>query len=737
MLRSAFFQAHACGMAQTAVTLLVRLSTGRLEEYAVDSMPPYLAVSHTWADGLFDCRISFAETSGGQVLLGSIDSPRQSLPDLEFCWVDTFCIDQASEDDKRRQIPLMGDIYSNAVSLAVMLPYPLQTCQTDVDRLAEALYPAFKVVEDDDWTVNQTELCMGEPLKSLLTKALYGISHLVRGSWATRVWTAQEFLLAKSVTWIGTDRATISVPDAHFYAIITIFHEYFSIEHFERLQKLKLFMWPLLLFRLQDIDRTRFITQISERECSVPQDMIYGAMAASGVTISVGQGQQVEDIWRLWWEAAIKQQHVRWACCAIMWKTAGVPPVLRSYNCAMPPFEVRQIASDVLSFNHVERLGPVKLKNGTVSLSGYDVGVCKIVAHLGHYHTCVTPDGLPIRAPNLTFVLWAQGNFTLAFRIATALSAGCLNIKNLLLVAQVLKCNYSKAVWAVKHNKADSFNPMFRSYRQFKVYAFFNKIQGHELTSVAGTGLEVYLANVSNTVTSTDVAILMPGKAPQGEIRALDFNLTRWKAEFAARFLTIVKTPAISSSPNLRDPSKSDTLHKVGVTLPVKFSSFDVYGQHDFEGGKPQPFHIGGDSCTLCRVEKPERAPETLTSDIQLYTGPEPLCRPNIQIKPRVRASPFDPRRTRRPSGMVSFKYLWKHMWRTQWYEYDCKPLPQYPEPRRWRSIKGRQGNSLFNHFTRTKVRSTEANKKFPSSITDAELRTTQKEYRKKRKSSE
>lgn len=724
-------------MAQAEKTRLVRVSTGVLEEYGINSMPPYIAVSHAWADDLFNSGIAFSDSIGGQALLGSINSRVQSLQDPDHCWVDTFCIDQASELDKHRQIPLMGRIYSKAESLVVMLPYDLQTTQADVDRLAEALEPAFKMVEDNDWSAKQARRCKEEPLKSLLTRALYGMSYLVKGMWATRVWTAQEFLLAKTVVWIGTDHATIHIPDSQFYALIAIFNEHFSVEHFERLQKLKVSLWPLLLFRLEDKDRTRFITQISQRECSVPQDIIYGAMAASGVSVTVARNQSVEDVWRLWWEGAIEQQHVRWACCAIMWRSPGVPPPLENYNCAMPPFAVRQTSSDVLNFDKVEPLGPIDLKNGTVSLYGYDVGVCKIIAHLGRHHKCITRDGAEMYQCNITFILWSQGNFKRAFRIATALGAGYFKIRNLLLIAQVLTCNYSKAVLAVKNNRQDSFNPVFRSYEQHRIYAYFTRVQGHQLTSVAGTGLEVYLATVSNTITTTDIAILMPGKAPQGTLRALDFNVIHGSDEFDPRFLTIVESPSVSPASSTRYPPEADTLHKVGVTLPVKFFFLDMYGQHDFEGGESQLFHIGGDSCTLCRVEKPERALDTLTSDIRLYTGPEPPCIPNVQIKPRVRASPFDPRRARRPNGNVSVKYLRRHMSRTQWYYYDGNPLPQYPQPRKRRETEGTPDKNSYIDYTRATLRPTEANKKVPSQLTAAGLRATQRAYRGKSKSSE
>lgn len=720
-------------------TRLVRLSTGVLEEYTIASMPPYIAVSHTWADNLFNPKCRFCETAGGQALVSMVATRKQFFGDLDHCWVDTFCIDQTVEEDKHRQIPLMGSIYAGAVSVAITLPIELKANQNDVDKLAQALEPAIKMFEEDDWSVAKTRWCREEPGRSLITTALNGISRLIEGSWSTRVWTAQEFLLAKTVIWVGVDQHSFFIQDSHFLAMIFILSELigvsFSIEQYERLQRLNQAIRPLLIYRLQNVDRTRFITQMSQRHCSLPQDMIYGAMAASGVQINVGKTQDLEDIWRRWWEQAIKQQHVRWACCAVMWKTPGIPPTPRYPNCAMPAFEVRQIASDVLNLDGVEPLGPVELNRGTVSLYGYDVGVCKIVTHLGHYANGIR-DEARVVYPNLTFMLWCRGNFNLAFRIATAFSRGHFSVRNLLLIAQVLKFNFSKAVWAVKNHRQYYFNPVFRSYEQHRIYAHFTRIQGHQLDSVAGTGLEVYLATVSNSITSTDVAVLMPGNAPGGNLRALDFNAIHAKDEYAGRFLTIVQTPKLSTPSSPTYPPDNETLHKVGVTLPVKFFFLEMYGQHDFEGGEPTLFHIGGAGCTICTAEKPEPAPDTITSDIGLHTGPDPPRMPNIQIKPRVRASPFDPRKTRRPIAVVSVRYLFRYSHQIRWYEHGHTALPQYPKPLRRRPKIEINTEDSCNDYLRAKLRPTEGNKKFPSGMTATDLRAKQKEIRKKREGS-
>ncbi len=75
-------------------------------------------------------------------------------------------------------------------------------------------------------------------------------------------------------------------------------------------------------------------------------------------------------------------------------------------------------------------------------------------------------------------------------------------------------------------------------------------------------------------------------------------------------------------------------------------------------------------------------------------------------------------------------------MVRTQWYEYDNSPLRQYPRPRRRRATKGTP-DEIYDDYMRAKLRPTEANKKYPSSITAAELRMAQKKIRKKSKSSQ
>lgn len=99
--------------------------------------------------------------------------------------------------------------------------------------------------------------------------------------------------------------------------------------------------------------------------------------------------------------------------------------------------------------------------------------------------------------------------------------------------------------------------------------------------------LEVYLATISNTIATFDVAILLPGKAPQGQLRALDFNVTYGRGEFDPKVLTILESPTISTAPITECTPEFDTLHKVGVTLPVQFFNLGMYGQHNFEGGEP------------------------------------------------------------------------------------------------------------------------------------------------------
>lgn len=215
------------------------------------------------------------------------------------------------------------------------------------------------------------------------------------------------------------DGSPVYIPDWGFAMLIELFRYLYSIAHYKLIGRIERFIYGILIHRVQYkyLDRTRSITKTRFRECSIPQDQIYGVMTASGVVIPPYMNLPVEEVRRIWWQEAIKRQHAHWACSAIVWEDAGVPPSYPRYNCAMPPFDARQIASTVLHMGIIEPLGPTSLEEETLCIYGYDVGACELVSHLGPFYHRLK-DNVPIRQLFITYILGR--------RILTLLHSGSL-----------------------------------------------------------------------------------------------------------------------------------------------------------------------------------------------------------------------------------------------------------------------------------------------------------------------
>lgn len=129
------------------VLRLVNLYSGHISEYSYDDAPPHIAV-YTWRARLFSPAISFVQTAGGRATLIAL---RKYLPSLSHCWVDTMCIKQDDEEDKERQIPMMGEIYHGAVAVTVALASKLTISQEEIDFFSEKLEGACFMAANETW----------------------------------------------------------------------------------------------------------------------------------------------------------------------------------------------------------------------------------------------------------------------------------------------------------------------------------------------------------------------------------------------------------------------------------------------------------------------------------------------------------------------------------------------------------------------------------------------------------
>ncbi|KAK7177910.1 hypothetical protein PSPO01_16043 [Paraphaeosphaeria sporulosa] len=162
--------------------LLKRLPSGDFQLVSVsnDQPPPYAILSHTWADGQ---EVTYSElvAGAGKDKTGYAKirfcSERAEADGLEYCWVDTCCIDKSTSDELSTAINSMFRWYKRASRCYVYL--------SDVsvpDEIADA--EAFPITWQEAFR---------------------------RSRWFTRGWTLQELLAPASVEffskqgkWLGT-----------------------------------------------------------------------------------------------------------------------------------------------------------------------------------------------------------------------------------------------------------------------------------------------------------------------------------------------------------------------------------------------------------------------------------------------------------------------------------------------------------------------------------------------------
>lgn len=438
------------------VLRLVDLYSGHLSEHSYDDAPPYVAVSYTWRAKLFSPTTPFVRTMGGRAMLVVV---QKYFPSLSHCWIDTLCIKQDDERDKQRQIPMMGKIYHGAVAVTVALASKLTISQEEIDTLGQKLEGAMFMAANEKWRDDGLYWGNG-PGKEIVIKAMNGLEIFTRDEWACIIWTLQEFVLARSIVWIGSDYIPLRVREIIFSAIPQICDTLNISDCIGgKYRRLYSYFSGMMNCKLGGIDRTRIMELLGNRSPTVPADEIYGAMAASGVIIDLSDpNRSREYIWRLWCEQAIREGHIRWAL---------LPPYVSSqyklnsasgWNCVLPDFLMRHQSSSALALDSIKPVSPVivNANNGTVAMTGRWAGSCKLIRRLGRVYED-SEQGLIHR--DITLIILAGGNWLLALRLALAFGAGRYNRKQTIMIARVLESNFTRAIHVIEMGTEESFRP--------------------------------------------------------------------------------------------------------------------------------------------------------------------------------------------------------------------------------------------------------------------------------------
>ncbi|KAF7877179.1 hypothetical protein EAF04_000864 [Stromatinia cepivora] len=532
-------------------TKLINMDSGALEPYAISSMPSYLAASHAWSDNMFAIHTEYKNTLGGIMIETSV---RKLFPDIKYCWIDTICIDQNDEEDKKRQIPLMGDIYGNAevVVIVTTCDFPNWMTQDYLDQLTKDLDEAIAISLEEEYTESMSEYWAYGDGRQKIIDGMDCLELFTRTRWADRIWTLQEYILAQQIVWLGKESVCLRIDDVLFSALPDLCDVFDIGETIGgKYSKVYDFYTGMVNAGAGKIDRTRVMELLGNRTASFPDDEIYGAMAASGVVIQPGIVFGQDNVWALWWEEAIRQGHHRWMF---------LPPVLSdssSKNCVMPPFKTRHKASQYSGLDTINiKSGQVTIANGSINISGRWAGSCHMVRRLGK--VCQDENGGLRR--DITMILFSNGSWQLALRLVVAFGGGRYTWKQCLAIAQVLQANYYRARRAIDSRKEHKMILRRQTNYQRTAWADFMRLMMSQMISM-NEGI-AYLAYVKNTLKSTNIIIVSDDNQPLNKLHALDFGI-----QDASQRTPFVIVSAPNSYLPLEHENRIEALHKVGMSL--------------------------------------------------------------------------------------------------------------------------------------------------------------------------
>ena len=182
-----------------------RLHCSMIRESLDDPTPIYEALSYAWGDPKPTRSITCNEEECW--ITENLHSALQRfrLPDRSRAlWADALCIDQDDDDEKAEQVQLMGSIYKKASQVLVYLGEERDDSDKGIDLILNVLaatknLPRNLPIHPQDYEKYG--------LPSPRSKGWAALSTFMETQpWFQRIWTVQEFALAKRVRMVCGDR---------------------------------------------------------------------------------------------------------------------------------------------------------------------------------------------------------------------------------------------------------------------------------------------------------------------------------------------------------------------------------------------------------------------------------------------------------------------------------------------------------------------------------------------------
>jgi hypothetical protein len=177
--------------------------TQRLESHPTLKAPAYEAISYTWGRQQPTSWLSFNDSTRLPItphLQEGIKALRSLATHfgpqlLQRLWIDAVCINQAYNNEKAGQIPLMGVVYSSSKRVMAWLG----PATDGSDRCIREM-PHFTpmILNSDNDRLTSTQL-FSAGLPDMMNPIWTSFAHMLARPWFNRIWIYQEAVLAEDL----------------------------------------------------------------------------------------------------------------------------------------------------------------------------------------------------------------------------------------------------------------------------------------------------------------------------------------------------------------------------------------------------------------------------------------------------------------------------------------------------------------------------------------------------------
>jgi hypothetical protein len=431
--------------------------------------------------------------------------------------------------------------------------------------------------------------CLAIPSVKGLFQAYAMMVEIASLPWAGQIWTAQEYILAKSEVWVGMDNRPIRISLAD---MTTIFAARWSRR--EILQMFESYIgvpqdFPAaaeaaaenldLMNRIKEgrVHAVKSMLLAGSRRCTVLEDEIYGLMGASGVVFNPNKTETLDSAWARWWRESLRSGNLFYALLPVLEVDRDSIPS-KSWNCIMPPTNRRcELGTKTLT-HKAESWGETEIEDGTLKVLGRSAGVC----HIDQY---LCDDEIPGDLEALSELCGHDEN--LAMKICLAVDMGQRSLSDIARIAQSIRA-FHRLTHASDHLEEAERQRLKTLSEQFAPPPF--RLQCYT---------KVYLGHITNDLMKTNVLVITGEESPTtGKLLAVDL-IKRTDTEHPSKQLVVVRIPDNSNLP----------LHKVGMTYPVQFHESEINVRDCPCCGhvhcEPfQRYKIGGLTCEYCNQRR-------------------------------------------------------------------------------------------------------------------------------------